>query len=200
MKKILIIAGLTMMVLFVGINLMAAQETSKKEIIVEDKENPEEKIDALQDIKNPDSTFAIELWADREDALYKVGDGVSFYFKTTKDCRLTLFNVGTSGKVHIFFPNKYQEDNLVKAGEVYRFPAEDAKYLFKLTGPAGTDLVKAIATIDDIPLVEPADVRTEGEVQEVTRPHSEFARDIAIALKPVEEKRWSEAEMILKVE
>jgi len=185
-------------VLFVAVGAYAEQAATEKQIELEQK--PQETVDELQDIKNPDAGFKVDLWVDRKDATYKVGDEVAFFFKTNKDCRLTLFNVGTSGKVDIFFPNKYQEDNLVKAGEVYRFPPGKAKYLFRLKGPAGVDLVKAIATIDDVPLLAAADVKPEGEVQAVGEPQSELAKDIEIALKPVETKRWSEAEMVLNVQ
>ena len=186
------------LVLFLAVGAYAEKGATEKQIAVEQK--PQETVDELQDIKNPDAGFKVDLWVDREDATYKVGDEVAFFFKTNKDCRVTLFNVGTSGKVHIFFPNKYQEESSVKAGEVYRFPPDEAKYLFRLKGPAGVDLVKAIATIDDVPLLAAADVKPEGEVQTVGKPQSELAKDIEIALKPVETKRWSEAEMVLNVQ
>lgn len=199
MKKGIVLACLAMFILFVAVGAYAENAATGKQVVVEKKQEPEMKVDDLQDIKNPAAGFKVDLWVDREDATYKVGDEVAFFFKTNKDCRVTLFNVGTSGKVHIFFPNKYQEDNLVKAGEEYRFPPDEAKYLFRLKGPAGIDLMKAIATIDDVPLLAAADVKPEGEVQKVDQPQSELAKDIEIALKPVETKRWSEAEMVLTV-
>jgi len=198
MKKGIVLACLVISVLFIAVCAFAGKAATEKQIALEQK--PQGVVDDLQDIKNPDAGFKVDLWVDREDATYKVGDEVAFFFKTNKDCRLTLFNVGTSGKVHIFFPNKYQEDNLVKAGKAYRYPAEEAKYLFRIKGPAGVDLVKAIATLDDVTLVASADTKPQGEVKEVVKPQSELAKDIEIALKPVKTKKWSEAEMALIVQ
>lgn len=151
MKKTLALASLMIMMLFLAFSAYAEEVIVEKQIKVEEKLSTQ-KMDELQDIKNPNAGFKIELWTDRKDDTYKVGDEVVFYFRTNRDCYLTLLNVTTTGKVHILFPNKYQKDNLVKAGKVYRFPPEDAKYVFRLTGPAGIELVKAIATIDEVTL------------------------------------------------
>lgn len=196
MKRGMVLACLALFVLFVAVGAYAQKAATGKQVAVEKKQKPAE---GLQDIKNADKGFKVELWADRKDATYKVGDEVTFFFKADKDCRVTLFNVGTSGKVQIFFPNKFQKDNLVKADKEYCFPAKEAEYLFRFKGPAGEDLVKAIATLDDVTLVPAADTKPQGEVKEVVKPQSALARDIEIALKPVETKRWSEAELILTV-
>lgn len=196
MKRGMVLACLALFVLFVAVGAYAQKAATGKQVAVEKKQKPAE---GLQDIKNADKGFKVELWADRKDATYKVGDEVTFFFKADKDCRVTLFNVGTSGKVQIFFPNKFQKDNLVKADKEYCFPPKEAEYLFRFKGPAGEDLVKAIATLDDVTLVAAADTKPQGEVKEVVKPQSALARDIEIALKPVETKRWSEAELILTV-
>ncbi len=62
-------------------------------------------IEKLQDIENPEAEFSVELWVDREDGTYKVGEKIIFFFKANRDCRLTLFNVATNGQVLIIFPN-----------------------------------------------------------------------------------------------
>jgi hypothetical protein len=157
-------------------------------------------IEQMEDIDNPEAGFKVDLWVDRRDATYKVGDQIVFFFKTNRDCRLTLFNVGTSGKVAIIFPNEHHKDNVVKAGMEYRIPAKGAKYLFKAQGPTGEDVVKAIATLEKVALVSESDCKPmEGGFQEVTKPEGQFAKDIGIALKPVDTKNWSEAENIIKV-
>jgi hypothetical protein len=153
----------------------------------------------LQDIDNPDAGFKVDLWTDRKDVTYKVGDQIVFSFKSNKDCRLTLFNVSTSSRVQILFPNEHQKDNLVKAGTTYQIPPKDAKYLFKAQGPAGEDVVKAIATLDKVALVNPNDCKPAGIFQEVTKPEAQTAKDIEIALKPIDTKKWAEAEKIIKI-
>jgi hypothetical protein len=157
-------------------------------------------IEKLQDIQNPESEFNIELWTDREDCNYKIGEQVVFFFKTNRDCRLTLFNIATSGEVLILFPNAYHSDNLVKAGETYRIPPEGAKFIFRVKGPAGEDVVKAIATLENVPLVNEEDVqKTEEGLNVITKGEKSIAVELYEALKPVNPKRWAEAEKTIKV-
>jgi hypothetical protein len=140
-------------------------------------------VESLQDLTNPNppGEFKVELAVDRGDATYKVGDQIVFTFKTNKDCRLTLFNVGTSGKVHVIFPNASQQDNLVKAGTEYRVPPEGAKFAFKAASPAGDDYVKAIATLENVTLIQPADLKPAGPFQEVAKAE----KDIVVDMLPV---------------
>lgn len=156
-------------------------------------------VEKLQDIQNPESEFQIELWVDREDSTYKIGDTVVFFFRSNRDCRLTLFNVATNGEVLIIFPNEYHKENQVKAGETYRIPPEGAKFLFRVKGPAGEDVVKAIATLENIPLVSEEDFKQEESFQIATKGEKTLAVEIADTLKPVDPKRWAEAEKVLKV-
>jgi hypothetical protein len=193
--KVLGMFWVTLALLGLAVNGACAQQKkvtkkSFKQIVVEH----------MQDLDNPEAGFKVDLSVDRKDATYKVGDPITFSFKTNKDCRLSLFNVGTSGKVTIIFPNEYQKDNLVKAGTEYRIPSKDAKYLFKANGPAGEDIVKAIATLEKVDLVSASDLKPpEGGFQEATKPEDQIAKDIGIVLKPIDTKNWSEAEKIIKV-
>jgi hypothetical protein len=156
-------------------------------------------IEHIQDIDNPDAGFKVELWVDRKDATYNVGDEIQFSFKTNKDSRLTLLNVATTGKVHILFPNEHHKDNLVKAGTTYIIPAKGAKYVFKAQGPAGVDVVKAIATLDKIDLVNKNDCKPAGAFQEVNKPEGQVARDIGVALKPIDPKTYAVDTKVLKI-
>ena len=190
MRKLAVISLVIVLALDV-FTIYAQHVTVEKQIKVE------EKVENLQDIKNPKAEFKVELWTNKD--TYKVGKEIVFYFRTNKDYRLTLINVGTSGKTQIIFPNKYYKDELVKAGKVYCVPPEEARWFFKAEGPAGIELVKAIATLEKVALVDKEDLKPAGEVQEVKKSQSELAKDIAIALKPVNEKRWAEAEKIINV-
>lgn len=202
MKKVLVLLSLAMSILFLAVGVHAEKDTTKKrgkQVTIEERQKLEAKVDELKDINNPDAGFKVEIWTDRKDATYKVGDEIIFHFKTNQDCRLTLFNVGTGGSVERIFPNKHQKDNLVKAGKVYQIPPENAGWLFKAKGPAGVDLAKAIATMEKVELVSQADVKPAGPVEEVTKPQSELAKEIEIALRPVKTKRWAEADLELTV-
>jgi hypothetical protein len=200
MAKRLFQTLLLLMIMGLWTSLLQAQEaTTERAISIEEKQQPEKQPTALEQIKNTKPGFKVALWTNRKNDTYKLGEEVVFYFKSNRSARLTLFNVGTSGKTHILFPNAYQKDNLVKAGKVYQFPAKQAKYFFKAEGPPGNDVVKAVATLGKVPLVKETDLKPEGEVQRVDKPQSELARDVSIALRPLKSKQWSEAVRILHV-
>lgn len=156
-------------------------------------------IEGLQDIDNPNAAFTIQLSVDRENRTYKAGEPVVFSFKANKDSRLTLFNVATSGKVHILFPNEHHKDNLVKAGQTYQVPPQGAKFRFTAQGPAGQDVVKAIATLDQVALLPDGTAKPSGGVQEVKTSSKDVAIEVVQALDPVDPKRWAEAELSLTV-
>lgn len=200
MKRSWMIGIVAVLVLLVAVGAQAQKKATKeKQVTIEEKQKPTGSADELKDIDNPKAEFTIDLWTDRENATYKVGEEIIFSFKTNKDCRLNLFNVATSGTVQLLFPNQHQKDNRVKAGETYRIPAGDASWVFKAAGPAGVDFVKAIATLDKVDLVAKADLKPAGPVQEIKKPESTIAKDIEISLKPVNPKRWSEAEKPLTI-
>ncbi len=94
-----------------------------------------------------DESFAITLkLADRKSE-YAVGDTISFVFESNRDCTVTLIAIGTSGRVEQIFPNAWHPYNKVKKGESFRIPATDSPMRFTVTGPPGTECVKAIATV-----------------------------------------------------
>jgi len=189
-KKIIIIFMGAALVLSFSI-LMAQQKTEKK---IE--------VEAIEDIKNPEAEFEVELWVDREEGTYKPGEEIKFFFKSSKDCYLTLIDVGTSGQVTILFPNEYQKDNKVKAGVTYSIPKEGARYVCRAREPVGEEVVKAIATLDETSLYEEEDVKPstpEKPFSEFKESEKKVAKDIVIALKPVNTKRWADAEKVIKI-
>jgi|GEM_PF-3035597 len=172
-----------------------SSSTAAEQIIIVTENAPASQIDntnTLEDIKNTKTDFQIELWTGKKDGQYHIGNDLEIYLKVNKDSRVTIFDVGTSGKVHIIFPNEYQKDNTVKAGQTYRVPAKDAKWTFKLQGPAGKNILKAIATIEDVPLLEQTETRTAGIFKEINDSEKQLAKDISIALKPVNSMQWTE--------
>ena len=85
--------------------------------------------------------FDLALTSDRTD--YKVNDLPVFNIKAKEDCNLTLINVDASGEGTVIFPNKFQQDNFLKAGKEVQFPGSDAPFQFRLKDP-GTETVIAI--------------------------------------------------------
>jgi hypothetical protein len=54
---------------------------------------------------------------------YKVGDEILVKVKASRNCYLTLLNIGTGGKKTVLFPNKSHSDNAIAANTWYEIPA-----------------------------------------------------------------------------
>jgi hypothetical protein len=110
-------------------------------------------IKRFQSLYNPGAAFSVKLNLSQDRTRFKIGDAMGFKFRTTADCHLILAHISSDGNVTILFPNKYSRGNLVKSGQIYAIPPfEDGRFLFsyRIGGPGGQELVKAIATREDI--------------------------------------------------
>jgi hypothetical protein len=50
-------------------------------------------------------------------------------------------------KLTLIFPNKSEQDGVLKAGEVRRIPGEFLKYSFEVSKPCGVDAIVAVASL-----------------------------------------------------
>ena len=158
----------------------------------------------LSGIKQAKSTFGIELWTAKkaEGARdikilarkhYNIGDRIVVYFKPDRDCYLTLFNIGTSGKLTVLFPNRLFQNNFITANKNYAIPGEEYPFEYELSGPSGVEKIKAIATTSKLNLVDFEFSKAEF-FHSVERGIA--ARDISIVAKKMEEvplDSWAEA-------
>lgn len=127
---------------------------------------------------------------DSKDA-YKIGEKVRFEFETDRDCVLYLVDIGSSGRVHLLFPNKLDSSNTFEGGKLHTLPAKNSKMEFRVHGPEGTNRVKAIAVIQG-----PA---SDGLRDHLPDPSSEgsetaelAAKKLEAALEESDRKNWRE--------
>ncbi|MBM3298956.1 MAG: DUF4384 domain-containing protein, partial [Deltaproteobacteria bacterium] len=117
--------------------------------------------------------FRIELWTVENKVSYEIGEVIRFRFKTNRDCNVTIYAVSPGGKASRLFPNQWQPEGQVRAGRVYSIPPADGDFRFRVHGPEGTEVVKAIATMT--PDESEPDAGTD------------------------EEKRWTEAQFVFRI-
>ena len=95
----------------------------------------------------PVPDFNIEVWIDKGcGKSYTVGENITIYFKSNKDCYLTLFEFSPGGRIRLLLPNRYRKDNFFKANREYAIPSESDKFRFEVTLPPGKGMIRAIAT------------------------------------------------------
>jgi hypothetical protein len=160
-------------------------------------------IDPLLQLDNPRAEWKVDLWVDRKDNTYKIGDQVTFYFMAERDCRVSLLNVATDGQVQVLFPNDFHQNNLVKAGTVYTIPPREAPFAIRAKAPAGEDVVKVIATLDNVNLIKEGDlVPVAGKpkgFRGIKKNLKALVIEMEATLKPVDPAKWAEAERVVKI-
>gem|GEM_PF-4282674 len=159
----------------------------------------------LKNIKPTNEAFEIKVWTEKGDFQkgardisvmsksrnYRIGDKINLYFRSEKDCYLTLLNYGTSGKMTLLLPNAISQDNFIKTGRTYAIPGEEYPFDYILSGPAGFERIKAIGTNRQINLID-----MKFDKNEIFRTSSSAARDISVVAKKIETAatgEWAEA-------
>ena len=105
-----------------------------------DKERAEEKKNGVAKVKT-DVDFA--LTSDKD--VYKLGETPVFTVVSSKDCFLTLTNIDEKDTLTVLLPNKFQQDNRIKAGVPVSFPGAKAPFIYKL-GDKGKETVMAVCS------------------------------------------------------
>jgi hypothetical protein len=102
--------------------------------------------------RKPDDE-GLELWvgpADNPEASardsWTMGERVRLCVRSSRDCYLSLFNVGPTGNVTILLPNAHRQNVLVRAGERFTFPSQLDSVQFELLGPPGRERLLALAS------------------------------------------------------
>lgn len=166
---------------------------------------------SLDAIKPEKSAFKIDIWTEKGDfrqgardiavipktKSYRIGDKINLYFRAEKDCYLTLLNYGTSGKMTVLLPNALSQDNLIKGGRTYAIPGETYPFDYILSGPSGTERIKAIGTTRKINLMD-----MKFDKDDVFKTSSAAARDISVVAKKIESAapdEWAEAQCEFEV-
>lgn len=128
------------------VKLMPAKAT-RDIIVLEDNGTATSDLLKIEELYRMDFNSTLTTNKTAEGDVCKIGDKLEVTFTSEKDCYLTLLDFTPSGKIIVLFPNEWAKDNAVKANTPVKIPAEGAKFTMKSSGPAGTDVIKAVATL-----------------------------------------------------
>lgn len=148
-------------------------------------------VEVASAIENANKDFGLKLSIVNDKTSFAVGEEIRFTFSAERDCYVTLLDIGTSGKVHKLFPNKWHESNKVEKGKSYAIPPDGADFVFKVHGPAGKEYVKAIATLKPVEKLEGAVAISKGAFSEI-RDAGMVLKDIGMELAQQDTKTWAE--------
>jgi hypothetical protein len=94
----------------------------------------------------PQATRTDELSLTSDADFYRPGDGPVFTISSTRDCYLTLTNVDEKGEGTVLLPNRFQQDNLVRAGTPIRFPSQNSPFQYRMKDK-GIESVVAVCSV-----------------------------------------------------
>ncbi|OQW92474.1 MAG: hypothetical protein BWK78_01610 [Thiotrichaceae bacterium IS1] len=144
------------------------------------------------------STLRVTAWVDRNDSTYQFGEEVYLYVSTNEDAYITVLDVGTSGKIHLIFPNQYQPNNLTSAGQAVMVPASNSPAVFRASGPAGNELIKVIATKQPLDLIDSRVLVSAGPYKQVTKSTAQVAKDLEVVLRQPGVE-WNDFDKLIKI-
>lgn len=136
----------------------------------------------------------IEITAKAPEQEFRLGDKIVVHFASEVEGYLSLFNIGTSGRMTRLYPNSLHPNNHIDAHREYSIPAADDNFQYLLQGPAGTEKLKAVLTTRPMELMKPELTASDGLFE--TRTATAAARDIAIIKETTQnmpEEEWFEA-------
>lgn len=79
-------------------------------------------------------------------ANFRMGEEIRYFVKSTSDGYLYLFHIDGEKQVNQIFPNPYQPNPTIRAGEVVQLPQPGAPFKFEASPPFGLETTFAIVT------------------------------------------------------
>jgi len=144
-------------------------------------------------IVEPKLPFKINVWVDKGcGSTYRVGESLIVYFESSRDCYLTLFDFTPEGKVRQIFPNRYRQDNFIRAHKVYAIPEERDSFNFRVAPPPGEETIKAVATVSPWWFTRET-VGYQEAFPVVSKSAQEFSSKFKQRIRPIPRPRWAES-------
>jgi hypothetical protein len=108
----------------------------------------------------------VDVWINKDEGgVYRPGESMRVYFRSTGDSYMLVFNVDTEGFVHLIYPYGPGDPPFVDGGRAYRIPSRSDPYDLVADGPPGIEYVVAVASpypFQNLPWYLSAD-RNDGE-------------------------------------
>ena len=126
--------------------------------------------------------LSVVAWVDHADNTYAIGEAVRLFVRANKDAYLTVLNVGPTGNTTMLFPNAFQRDARVRAGQTVEIPAPGSGAQFRVSGPVGRELIKVIASTNPSSLFAPGQLTQSGAFTLIAGGGRAVARDLQVVM------------------
>lgn len=91
----------------------------------------------------------VDIWTDKDDGSnYYEGDDITVYFRASRDCYVTIYDLDTRGNINLLFPAEPGERNFVRGDDIYMIPDRGDDFALTLEGPPGNESIQIVASLD----------------------------------------------------
>lgn len=145
------------------------------------------------------SKIQVEATLDHPNSVYAVGENVRLQVRASEDAYITVLEVGTSGKVHVIFPNQFVNSNRIAANNVVSIPMDDSNFRIRVSGPAGRDVIKVFATREPLDTLAQQKLISEGPFFTAKDNARSIARDLTVELHEKHKDEFGTAVQIFEI-
>jgi hypothetical protein len=158
-----------------------------------------------QEIKNenPETTVKLSL-EDKKETLF-LGDRIKVEVSANSECYLTLLNLGAGGNLAVLLPNKWWPKVQLAPNQAVQIPPPvGSEFAFRLTGPVGTERLKAVVTKKPILLhvrnyPPPKDRNGKPDAKDEPVKPEDILLELRSKLASMPETDWSAADLVFEV-
>lgn len=104
--------------------------------------------------ENDSSNLQVRLTVNKTDRVYREGENLSLTVDADQDCFIYVINTDKDGVRGIIFPNKFQTENRVKAGQKVLVPPADSPVKIRTKAPFGREQLEVVASSTKIDSLE----------------------------------------------
>ena len=100
-------------------------------------------------LEGDESDFELRVSTDRGDfGTYAIGQKLYILVESDQDCHVRVYHLAWEERqMTLIFPNKSDQNDVLRAGEVRRIPGESSTYAFEVTIPYGVDAIIAVGSL-----------------------------------------------------
>ncbi|MGB5107589.1 MAG: DUF4384 domain-containing protein [Candidatus Zixiibacteriota bacterium] len=92
----------------------------------------------------------VDIWTDKDDGSnYYEGDNIIIYFRASRDCFVTIYDLDTRGNINLIFPAEPGDNNFIQGDEIYMIPDQGDDFDFTLEGPPGNETIQIVASTSE---------------------------------------------------
>lgn len=147
-------------------------------------------------VVNPRPSFGVEVWLDRDTTgqnapTYQVGEEVRISVRAAEASYVYVFDVKPNGEITQIFPNRFDNQNYLSAGQTVTLPPSGSRYQFNIAPPRGLSKVIAVASKTQLDTSQLARFDDEDDLFAHSSIGEEgFIQGFAIVVNPIPQQDW----------